>query len=195
MIDAVQRYRFTVDQYHQMGEAGILSPDCRVELIDGEIFEMSPIDPWHAGVVNWLNHRFVTGLGGRAVIHVQNPTIVDRRSEPQPDLMLLKPRDDFYRTAHPTPEDALLVVEVAHTSLAHDRRRKLPLYARTGVSEVWIVNRRADAVDVFRGPSPQGYRDQFRCGRGEELAPSAFPDLRLSVDDILGPRSPRHLDA
>ena len=187
MIDAVQRYRFTVDQYHQMGDAGILSPDCRVELIDGEIFEMSPIDPWHAGVVNWLNHRFVTGLGGRAVVHVQNPTIVDRRSEPQPDLMLLKPRDDFYRTAHPTPDDALLVVEVAHTSLAHDRRRKLPLYARTGVSEVWIVNRRADAVDVFRGPSPQGYRDQFRCGRGESLAPSVFPDLRLSVHDILGP--------
>ena len=112
MIDAVQRYRFTVDQYHQMGE-------------------------------------------------------------------------DFYRTAHPTPEDALLVVEVAHTSLARDRRRKLPLYARTGVSEVWIVNRRPDAVDVFRGPSREGYRDQFRCGRGGELAPSAFPDLRLSVDDVL----------
>ena len=187
MIDAVQRYRFTVDQYHQMGEAGIFSPDCRVELIDGEIFEMSPIDPWHAGVVNWLNHRFVTGLGTRAVVHVQNPTIVDRRSEPQPDLMLLTPREDFYRTAHPTPEETLLVVEVAHTSLAHDRRRKLPLYARTGVSEVWIVNRRADAVDVFRGPSAQGYRDQFRSERGDDLAPSAFPDLRLSVDDILGP--------
>jgi Uma2 family endonuclease len=141
-------------------------------------------------VVNWLNHRFVTGLGGRAVVHVQNPTIVDRRSEPQPDLMLLKPREDFYRTAHPTPEDALLGVEVAHTSLAHDRRRKLPLYARTGLSEVWIVNRRADAVGVSRGPSPQGYRDQFRCGRGEELAPSAFPDLRFSVDDILGSPPP-----
>ncbi len=194
MIDAVQRYRFTVDQYHQMGDAGILSPDCRVELIDGEIFVMSPIDPWHAGVVNWLNHRFVTGLGGRAVVHVQNPTIVDRRSEPQPDLMLLKPREDFYRTAHPTPEDSLLVVEVAHTSLAHDRRRKLPLYARTGVSEVWIVNRRADAVDVFRGPSRQGYRDQFRCERGEDLVPAAFPDLRLSVDDVLGPPSPPHLE-
>lgn len=190
MIDTVQRYRFTVDQYHQMGEVGIFSPDCRVELIDGEIFVMSPIDPWHAGVVNWLNHRFVTGLGGRAVVHVQNPTIVDRRSEPQPDLMLLKPREDFYRTAHPTPEDALLVVEVANPSLAHDRRRKLPLYARTGVSEVWIVNRRADAVDVFRGPSREGYRDQFRCERGEELAPAAFPDLRLSVDDILGPPPP-----
>jgi Uma2 family endonuclease len=189
MIGAVKRYRFTVDQYHRMGEAGIFSPDCRVELIDGEIFEMSPINPWHSGVVNWLNHRFVTGLGGRAVVHIQNPTIVDRRSEPQPDLMLLTPRADFYRTAHPTPEDALLVIEVAETSLAHDRRRKLPLYARTGVSEVWIVNRRADAIDVFRAPSATGYATPLRRSRGEEVVPAAFPDLRLSVDDILGPPS------
>ena len=101
--------------------------------------------------------------------------------------MLLEPREDFYRTAHPTPAEALLVVEVANTSLAHDRRRKLPLYARTGVLEVWIVNRRADAVDVFRGPTHQGYREQFRRGRGDDVSPSAFPDLRLSVDDILGP--------
>ena len=141
--------------------------------------------------MDWLVHRFATELSGRAIVHPQNPTIVDRRSELQPDLMLLAPREDFYRTAHPTPADALLVVEVANTSLAHDRRRKLPLYARTGVAEVWIVNRRADAVDVFRDPSPDGYRDQFRRGRGEHVAPSAFPDLRLSVDDILG--LPSHL--
>ena len=195
MIEAVQRYRFTVDQYHQMGKVGIFSPDCRVELINGEIFEMTPIGPWHSGVVNRLNHRFVTGLGTRAIVHVQNPTIVDRRSEPQPDLMLLKPRDDFYGTAHPTPEDALLVVEVAETSLAHDLGRKLPLYSRAGVSEVWIVNRRSDAIDVFRSPSQQGYRDQFRRGRGEEIAPAAFPDLRLSVDDVLGPASSPSRDA
>jgi Uma2 family endonuclease len=186
MIETVQRYRFTVDQYHRMGEAGIFSPDCRVELVNGEIFEMSPINPWHSGVVNRLNHRFVTGLGDRAVVHVQNPTSSDRRSEPRPDLMLLKPRADFYGTAHPTPEDALVVVEVAETSLAHDRRRKLPLYARVGVVEAWIVNRRADAIDVFRDPSPEGYREQFRRVRGEEIACAAFPDLRLSVDGILG---------
>ena len=186
MIEAAQRYRFTVDQYHRMDEAGIFSPDCRVELINGEIFEMSPINPWHSGVVNRLTHRFVTGLGDRAVVHVQNPTISDHRSEPQPDVMLLKPRDDFYGTTHPTPEDALLVVEVSETSLAHDRRRKLPLYARVGVVETWIVNRRADAIDVFRDPSPTGYRQQLRRVRGEDIAPAAFPDLRLSVDDILG---------
>jgi Uma2 family endonuclease len=190
----VKRYRFTVDQYHRMGKTGVFHPDCRVELVNGEIFEMSPIDPWHAGIVNWLNYRFVSGLGGRAVVHVQNPAIVDRRSEPQPDLMLLEPRDDFYRSAHPTPEDALLVVEVANTSLSHDRRRKLPLYARTGVAEVWIVNRRADAVDVLLDPSPEGYRQALRRGRGAHVAPSAFPDLRLGVDDILGPPPPSQPD-
>ena len=187
MIGAVKRYRFTVDQYHRMGKAGVFHPGCRVELINGEIFEMSPIDPWHSGIVNWLNHRFSIGLSGRAIVAVQNPTIVDRRSEPQPDLMLLNPRDDFYRRAHPTPDDALLVVEVANTSLAHDRRRKLPLYARAGVLEVWIVNRRADAVEVFRGPTAEGYREHLIRGRGDDVAPAAFPDLRLSVDEILGP--------
>ncbi len=190
MIGTVKRYRFTVDQYHRMGKAGIFHPECRVELINGEIFEMSPIDPGHSGVVDWLTYQFIIRLGERANVHIQNPTIVDRHSEPQPDLMLLKPRDDFYRRAHPTPEDTLLAVEVANTSLSHDRRRKLPLYARTGVVEVWIVNRRADAVDVFRDPSPDGYPDQSRRGRGEHAAPAAFRDLHLSVGDILGPPAP-----
>ena len=186
MIEAVHRYRFTVDQYHRMDKAGVFPPDCRLELVDGEIFEMSSINPRHSGVVNRLNHRFVRGLGNRAVVHVQNPTIVDRHSEPQPDLMLLKPRADFYGTAHPTPNDALLVVEVAETSLAHDRLRKLPLYAKRGVPEVWIVNRPADAIEVFREPSARGYREQLKRVRGEDIGPAAFPDLRLSVDDVLG---------
>ena len=103
--------------------------------------------------------------------------------------MLLKPRGDFYGTAHPTPDDTLLVVEVAETSLAHDRRRKLPLYARTGVSELWIVNRRADAIDVFREPSMNGYGIHLRRRRGDDVAPAAFPDVRLAVDDVLGARN------
>ena len=181
-----QRYRFTVDQYHQMAEAGIFHPEGRVELIDGEIFQMSPIDPWHAGIVNRLNRWFVTGLGERAVVHVQNPVGLDSRSEPQPDIMLLRPRADFYGTAHPGPEHAFLLVEVANTSLRHDRGRKLPLYARTGVPEVWIVNRQADAIEVFRGPSGRSYREHDIRRRGQHLAPSAFPDLRLSVDGVLG---------
>ena len=183
----VKRYRFTVDQYHRMGKAGIFHPDCRVELVNGQIFKMSPSAPWHAGLVDWLTRRFVTGLGERAIVRVQSATTVDRYSEPEPDVMLLVPRADFYRTAHPTPRDTLLIVEVANTSLAHDQRRKLPLYARRGVMEVWIVNRRADALDVHRDPSPEGYRDHSRRGRGEFVAPAAFADLVLSVDEILGP--------
>lgn len=186
MAVALQCYRFNVDQYHQMGEAGIFPPDCRVELVDGEIFEMTPIGPWHSGVVNWLTHRFATALAGRAIVHVQNPTELDAYSEPQPDVMLLKARADFYRSAHPTPADALLVVEVADTSLRHDRLRKLPIYARTGVPEAWIVNREDEAVEVFRSPSRDGYRERFRRGRGETVSPAAFPDLTLAVDDILG---------
>ena len=186
MVVAAERYRFTVDQYHQMAEAGIFSAECRVELVDGDIFEMSPIGSWHSGVVNRLNHRFAAALGDRAVVHVQNPTVLDLRSEPQPDVMLLRPRADFYGAAHPGPEHALLLVEVADTSLTHDRGRKLPVYARTGVPEVWIVNRAADAVEVFRDPTREGYREQLSRGRGEDIAPSAFPDVRFLVDDILG---------
>jgi Uma2 family endonuclease len=186
MAVAVQRYRFTVDQYHRMGDAGIIDPDCRVELVNGEIFEMSPIDPWHAGVVDFLTNHFAVGLAGRAIVRVQNPTELDPRSEPQPDLMLLEPRPDFYRTAHPEPRDTLLLVEVSHTSLRHDRRRKLPLYARAGVPEVWIISRPGDAIEVFREPSKQGYQEHRTVRRGERLAPAAFPDLELSVDNILG---------
>jgi Uma2 family endonuclease len=130
--------------------------------------------------------RFVSTLGDRAVARVQNPVGLDTRSEPQPDIVLLRPQKNFYRTAHPGPEHTFLVVEVANTSLRHDRGRKLPLYAKTGVRDVWIVNRQADAVDVFRAPSSKGYREHEVVRRGGHLAPAAFPDCRLTVDDILG---------
>jgi len=136
--------------------------------------------------VNRLTERFVIALAGRAVTHVQNPTEVDRYSEPQPDIMLLRPRADFYGTAHPTPADALLLVEVADTSLRHDRVRKLPLYARREVSEVWIVNRRAEAVEVFRDPIRGRYRVEEQRRRGQTVTPAAFPDLVIAVSDILG---------
>jgi Uma2 family endonuclease len=186
MISATRRYRFTADQYHRMGEAEIFHPGCRVELVDGEIFEMTPVDPWHAGVVNRLTHLFHSALADRAVVHVQNPLEAERYSEPQPDVVLLRPRADFYGTSHPRPEDAFLLVEVSSTSLRHDRGRKLPLYARTGVPEVWIVNRQDDAIEVFRKPSPDGYQERSTVARGERVAPSAFPQVRISADDILG---------
>ncbi|MGH7545565.1 MAG: Uma2 family endonuclease, partial [Gemmatimonadota bacterium] len=106
--------------------------------------------------------------------------------EPQPDVVLLKPRDDFYTGAHPRPEDVLLVVEVAETSLGYERRLKLPEYARVGVPEVWLLDLPGDGLEVLRGPAPQGYRDVRRLNRGARVAPQALPDVELSVDDLLG---------
>jgi Uma2 family endonuclease len=182
------RRLFTVDEYHRMVEAGILHEDDRVELLDGEIVEMSPIGPLHAGSVNALIRLFIEALGRRAVVTPQNPAVLDDLSEPQPDVCLARPKEDDYRTAHPRPDDLLLVVEVADTSIDYDRGRKTPRYALAGIRETWVVDLSADRVDVFREPSPGGYRDQTSVGRGDRVAPLAFPDVSFDVDEILGPR-------
>ena len=182
----VVRRRFTVDQYYQMVQAGILNEDDRVELIEGEIVEMPPIGPGHAGSVNDLVALFVQGLGIRAIVSIQNPVHLDEYNEPQPDVMLLRPRRDRYRRSHPRPPDVLLLVEVGATSAALDRRLKLPLYARSGIPEVWLVDLSRATVRAYRDPSPTGYRTARTFRRGERLAPLAFPDLELAVTDILG---------
>ena len=146
-----RRYRFTVDQYHRMAEAGIFDADCRVELVDGVIFEMTPVDPWHSGVVNWLNHRFVTVLGDRAVVHVQNPVGLDPRSEPQRKSCCGAPAKTCTARAHRKPSKPFSSWR-GNTSLR--RRREAPVM-RDSVAEVWIVNRRADAVEVV-APIHQG---------------------------------------
>jgi Uma2 family endonuclease len=183
----IVRRRFTVDQYYQMAEAGILKEDDRVELIEGEIVEMPSIGPGHAGSVNRLTARLAPGIGSRAILSVQNPLHLDEYNEPQPDVMLLRPRPDYYERSHPRPADVLLIVEVGATSAALDRRLKLPLYARTGIPEVWLVDLGKATVRVYRDPSPTGYRTARTYRRGERLAPLAFPDLELAVTDILGP--------
>jgi Uma2 family endonuclease len=183
----IVRRRFTVDQYYQMAEAGILKEDDRVELIEGEIVEMPSIGPGHAGSVNRLTARLAPGIGSRAILSVQNPLHLDEYNEPQPDVMLLRPRPDYYERSHPRPADVLLIVEVGATSAALDRRLKLPLYARTGIPEVWLVDLSKATIRVYRDPSPTGYRTARTYRRGERLAPLAFPDLELVVTDILGP--------
>jgi Uma2 family endonuclease len=140
----LKRRRFTVDEYRRMGEVGILDEDERVELIEGEIVEMSPIGRRHAGIVNRLNDLFTFRLRGRAIVAVQNPiSLGSKYSEPQPDLTLLRPRADFYADSRPEPPDVLLVVEVMDTSVERDRQVKLPLYARAGVPEQSSASRRA----------------------------------------------------
>lgn len=186
MAVQVMRKRFTIDEYYQMGQAGILSEDDRVELIEGEIVMMTPLGSPHAGKTNRLNRLFSGRLGERAIVTVQNPILLPPDSEPQPDLAILLPRMDFYERSHPRPEDVLLIIEVADTSGDYDRGIKLPLYVRAGIQEVWIVDLTAECVEVYRQPGPAGYQSVQRFTRGQSLAPQAFPDLRLSVDEIFG---------
>jgi Uma2 family endonuclease len=183
----VVRHRFTVEDYERMGRAGILREDDRVELIDGEIVDMPPIGSGHAGCVKWLANALARSVGGSAIVAVQDPLRLGEHSQPQPDVLLLRWRDDHYRRAHPMAGDVLLLVEVAESSAAYDRQVKVPLYARHGVTEVWLVDLEAGTVEVYRRPQGDGYGEVRVLGRGERVSPSAFPALELAVDDILGP--------
>jgi Uma2 family endonuclease len=185
MTVQLRRRLFTVAEYHKMAEAGILSEDDRVELIEGEIVAMSPIGSRHAACVARLTAVF-SRAGRHAIVWVQNPIRLAEHSEPQPDLALLRPRADFYAEAHPGSEDVLLVVEVAETSAAYDREVKVPLYARYGIPEVWVVDPAGDSVEVYRHPSPQGYQDVQTLRRRESVAPLLLPEICLAVDVILG---------
>jgi Uma2 family endonuclease len=179
------RRAFTVEDYHRMVQAGILREDDRVELLEGEILEMAPIGSRHAGCVARLTALFARGQT-KGIVWVQNPIHLSERSEPQPDLTLVRPRGDFYSQSHPGPGDILLVVEVAETSVEVDRDLKVPLYARAGIAEVWLVDLSGESIEVFQRASPQGYQEVRRVRRGDRLAPRALPDLDLAVHDLLG---------
>ena len=176
---------FTVAEYYQMAAAGILTEDDRVELIEGEVVQLPPIGSGHGGRVNRLTKLFVRALGDRAVVAVQNPVRLSEISEPQPDLAILHYRGDFYGDSHPGPGDVHLIIEVTDTSGGYDRSVKAALYARTGIPEVWIVDVPGEVVSVFREPSPEGYRSVTDHRQGDTVAPLAFPDARLRVDEIL----------
>ena len=186
MDAAVTRRRFTVDEYHCMGTAGILHEDDRVELVEGDIVEMSPIGDRHAGCVRYLLGWFNEQVRGRALVDVQNPIRLSQHLEPQPDVVLLRPRPDWYRRQHPAAEDILLLIEVADTSPAYDKGTKLPLYERAGIPEVWIVALEGERIEVYREPAGGRYRQVTVHERGSILAPGAFPDIGISCDEILG---------
>lgn len=182
----VVRRKLDVREYHRMGEAGILGEDDRVELIEGELVMMTPIGSPHAGAINALNRLLVVAAGDRALVAVQNPVRLDDRSEPQPDFALLRPRADDYRTATPRPEDVLLLIEVADSSLRYDRAVKLPLYARHDIPEVWIVDVEAGVVELCRRPSGEGYAEVSRAGRHATITPERLPGVSLPVAGIVG---------
>ena len=184
MAVSLIRRRFTVGEYSRMADAGIFSEDDRVELIDGAVVDMVPIGAPHAGVIIRLNHLLSRVVGDRAMISPQNPVRLSDSSEPLPDVMLLRPRPDFYTSAHPRPGDVLLLVEVSDSSVDYDRSVKVPLYARHGVPEVWLVDLRQGLVEICRNPAPEGYREVRVARRGDRFTLSTLSDVALSVDDI-----------
>jgi Uma2 family endonuclease len=174
-----------VEEYHRMAETGVLAPDARVELIEGEVLDMAPIGTRHAGVVKRLNALLSTALAGRAIVSVQDPIRLGHRSEPQPDLALLKPRDDFYARSLPTPADTLLVIEVADTTGAYDRQVKLPLYARHGVPELWIVDLEMSVLRVCRKPNGDNYGDIATSAEPGMTAIAELPGIAIDLTGIL----------
>ena len=181
----VMRRLFTVEEYHKMAEAGIFTEDDRVELIEGEILEMSPIGRRHAAHVKRLNKLFNQRLGDRVLVGVQYPVILSDFSEPEPDLSLLQPRADFYEAGHPQPEDVFLLVEVADSTVETDQYVKVPTYAKSGIVEVWLVNIDQQCLK-YRQPSRDGYQTEQKYQRGQTVSIQAFPDVTITVDEILG---------
>jgi Uma2 family endonuclease len=180
------RRRFTVEEYYRMADAGILTEDARVELIDGEIIQIPPISGPHASCVDRIVELFARVLIGLAQIRAQNPIDLGEGSEPIPDVMLLRRRPDFYSARHPTAEDVFLLVEVSDTTLRYDQRVKLPLYARHNIPEVWDVDLKRELILVYREPTLDGYRIVETRRRGEHTIPAQFPQFSFAVADILG---------
>ena len=182
----LQKHYFTVDEYYLMAQSGVFAQDARLELIEGEVIEMSPIGKRHAGCLNRLNRLLHRNVGELAIVSVQNPIGIDDFSEPQPDVALLKPRADFYSSYHPTPPYVLVIIEVADTSVEYDRRVKFPLYARAGIPEAWLVVLPKDLIEVHSEPKNGKYQKVQRLRRGKSVVSSAIAGLSIKVDDILG---------
>ena len=183
-VDVRLRHRFTVTEYHRMAETSMLAPEARVELIEGEIIDMPPIGSPHAGTVNYLSDHLRLAYGAHAVVSVQNPVLLDLHSEPQPDIALLCPRPDFYRSSHPIPADVLLIIEVADTSLAYDTQIKLPLYALYGIPEVWLAHIPNRQFTVHRTPTHTGYQDVQTLTDLSVLTPLLLPGVTVNLTDL-----------
>lgn len=186
MATQLLRRLFTVKEYHQMAEAGILTEQDRVELIRGEIVQMSPIGRRHAACVARITQLFNQRLGNMAIVWPQNPITLQDNSEPQPDITLLTPRPDFYESGHPQASDIFFLVEVADATVQSDREEKLPLYAENGITEVWLVNLNEQYVEVYRNPTADRYQAGEKYERGQTLAIQTFPKISFSVNERLG---------
>jgi Uma2 family endonuclease len=179
------QHRFSIDDYYRMAETGVLRPGKRMELLDGKIIDMSPIGPFHGGLVNRLSRLFNQLAHGRWLVSAQNPLRVDDHSEPEPDVMLLKPAADDYTNRHPQPKDVFLLIEVADSTLDYDREEKLPAYGRAGIAEVWIVNLQDATIEVYREPHFTGFGNKTVLRAGDQAKPLAFPDATVDVAELL----------
>jgi Uma2 family endonuclease len=183
MAMAPQKYLFNIATYHQMIAANIFLPDARVELIEGEIIKMAPMGPIHAEIISLLDKLFQTNLGELAKIRTQLPIQLGDLSEPEPDIALVQYRR--YLEKHPTAAEVLLLVEVSDSSLKHDSKTKIPVYAKHGIQEVWLIDVKNTCVKVYRKPMPNGYKIVERFELGEQITPPAcLPEICVNVDDI-----------
>lgn len=173
MIPAAPKHTFTTNEFLRLAELDFFDEDERLELLEGEIYHLLPINPPHASAVARLSQRFILAFASRAIVWIQSSVRLST-SVPQPDLALLTPKTDYYASANPEPEDILLVVEVAQTSLAYDRA-KLAIYARNGVQEVWIADLNGELLEVYREPGAGAYKTSFALDFSEPLSPLAFP--------------------
>jgi Uma2 family endonuclease len=186
MLAEVSKKLFTVDEYYRMAEAGIFTEDDRVELIEGEIIQMSAIGHRHMVCVNCANDLLTSALRGKAVVSIQNPLRLNQYNEPQPDIVVFKWRADYYASKPYMPEDTLFVIEVSDTTLRYDTKIKLPIYAANGISELWIENLKEDVLLICRHPAKKTYKTQLTLRRGDSISPLAFPDTAFKIEDLLG---------
>ena len=187
MAVALRTHRFTADEYLRMAEVGILSFDDRVELIDGEVLAMTPIGPRHSATVDRATRLFTSQLGAEAIVRVQGPVRLNLFTEPEPDVLILRPRDDFYSSAHPGPVDVLLVVEVSESSIDYDRDVKAFVYAQSGVPEYWVIDLNEQVLLRHTSPADGAYRHIDRIGRDAHIALAQFPHCFIPVGDLIVP--------
>lgn len=178
------QHRFSVKEYYRMAETGVLRPDARVELLDGKLIDMSPIGPFHGGLVKRLSRLFNLKAKGRWIVSTQDPVRLDDLSEPEPDVMLLQPATDDYTSRHPQSGDVFLLIEVSDTTLDYDREEKLPAYGRAGIAEVWIVNLHDETIEIYREPHFTGYGSKSVIHAGGKAVPQAFPDITVKVGEL-----------
>ncbi len=183
----VAKRLITVDEYYRMAKAGILTENDRVELINGEIIQMAPIGSKHAAAVNRFSNLLKELLARKVIVSVQNPIKINELNEPEPDITILRNRDDFYEDDHPTADDVLIVIEISDTTIAYDREIKLPVYAKAGIPEFWLVNLHRQELEVHNSPSLDVYKKREIIKHGDKVK---LPDLGIEIDAglLLGPK-------